>query len=82
MTKHLLTCRVRRETVRCTIPRQIQRRTNDFFTILKTEATLSLVEQMEEIYSDKEKEGPYTNNVKRMDPVRTVKFEKRPIENK
>ncbi len=74
MTKHLSTCRVRRGTARRTISRWIQRGTNDFFTIPEAEATLPLTESMGEIYSYKEEEGLYTNNVEKMDPVGTAKY--------
>ena len=35
---------------------------------------LLLAEQMEGIYSNKEEKGPYTNNVKWMDPVGTAEY--------
>ena len=77
MTKHLSTCRVQRKTARRTIPCQIQCGTNDFLTISKAEATLLLVEQIERIYFDKEEEGPYTNNVEKMDPINTAEYTKK-----
>ena len=33
-----------------------------------------LAEQMEGIYSNKEEESPYTNNVEKMDPVSTAEY--------
>ena len=48
--------------------------TNDFLIIPKAEATLPLAEQMEGIYSNKEEENVYINNVERMDPVGTVEY--------
>ena len=74
MTKYLSMCRVQWRTVHRTIPCQIQRGTNDFLTIPEAKATLPLAVQMEGIYSDKEEEGPYTNNVKRIDPFGTAKY--------
>ena len=74
ITKHLSTCRMAQGTARRTILRQIQRGTNDFLTIPKAEAMFSLTEQIERIYSNKEKEGLYTNNVERMHPVSTAEY--------
>ncbi len=74
MTKHLSTSRVRRGTVHRTIPRRIQRGTNDFLTIFEAEAMLPFTEQMEEIYSYKEEGGQYTNNVEKTDPVGTAEY--------
>ena len=74
MTKHLSMCRVQWGIARHTIPYQIQCGINDFLTISEVEATLPLAEQIEVIYSNKEEEGPYINNVKRMNPVGTAEY--------
>lgn len=42
--------------------------------IPQTEATFLLAEQIEVIYSNKKEEGPYTNNVERIDPVSTTEY--------
>ena len=65
---------MRRGIACCTIPRQIQRGTNDFLTIPEAEVRLPLAEYMEGIYSNKEEKGPYNNNVKRMNPVGIVEY--------
>ncbi len=74
MTKHLSMCRVRQGTGRRTIPRRIQRGTNNFLTISEAENTFPLAEQMEGIYSHKEEEGLYTNKIEKMDPVGTAEY--------
>ena len=61
MTKHFLMCRVQWETARFTSPCRIQCGINNFFTIPKAEATLLLVEQVGEIYFNKEEKGLYTS---------------------
>ena len=66
--------KMRRKTARYTISRQIQYRIKNFFTIPEAEAMLSIVKQMEGIYSHKDDEGLYTNNVKKIDPVGTAKY--------
>lgn len=57
-----------------TILCQIQYRINNFFTISKAKATLLLVEQIEEIYFNKEETSPYTNNIERMDLFDNTKY--------
>ena len=58
-------------------PRQIQRKTNNFFMIPKAEAMLSLAERIEKIYSNKEEESLYINNIKKMDLVGTAEYAKK-----
>lgn len=45
--------------------------------IPKAEATLLLAEYIKGIYSNKEEEGSYINNVERIDPIGTIEYTKK-----
>lgn len=62
MTKHLLTYKVRRRTVRCTVPRNTLHKIN-CFPIAKSEAMLTLVKPISK------KKSSYTNAPDRKDPT-------------
>lgn len=74
MIKYLSIYKVQQRTARRIIPHWIQYGINDFLTIPEAKATLPFAEQMEEIYFNKEKEGPYTNNVEKIDPISIAKY--------
>lgn len=62
MTKHFLTCKVRQDTVHCTVSRNILYKTNNFL-IAKIKALLSLIELIGK------EESLYIDTLDRKDPV-------------